>query len=79
MANELSANVIRKLPTPATGNKIYYDSDVAGFGLRVTAGGARSFVLNFRTRQAGSAAIRSAVIQIGRPPMLARKRSGCAN
>ena len=50
MANELSASVIRKLPTPATGNKVHYDSEVKGFGLRVTAGGARSFVLNFRTR-----------------------------
>ena len=43
------ASVIRTLPTPATGNKVYYDSEVAGFGLRVTAADARSFILNYRT------------------------------
>ncbi|RUV29190.1 DUF4102 domain-containing protein, partial [Mesorhizobium sp. M1A.T.Ca.IN.004.03.1.1] len=42
--------MIDKLPLPATGNKITYDDDVKGFGIRVTAGGARSFILNYRTR-----------------------------
>ncbi|EQB32262.1 hypothetical protein M529_10695 [Sphingobium ummariense RL-3] len=35
---------------PAKGNRITYDSDVKGFGVRVTAAGARSFILNYRTR-----------------------------
>ena len=45
----LTSSVIRTLPTPASGNKVYYDSEVAGFGLRVTANDARSFVMNYRT------------------------------
>jgi integrase len=44
----LSDAIVRKLPTPATGNKITYDSEVKGFGCRVTMAGARSFVLNYR-------------------------------
>ena len=48
-AKVLTSSVIRTLPTPATGNKVYWDSDVAGFGIRVTAKGARAFVLNYRT------------------------------
>jgi integrase len=45
---KLTDALCRKLATPATGNRIYYDGH--GFGLRVTAGGARSFVLSYRTR-----------------------------
>jgi integrase len=37
-----------ELEAPAKGSKIYYDDAVKGFGLRVTAAGARSFVLNYR-------------------------------
>lgn len=47
---KLNDTLIDKLPLPATGNKITYDDDVKGFGIRVTAGGARSFILNYRTR-----------------------------
>lgn len=47
---KLSDPEIKKLPTPATGNKITYDDEVKGFGVRVTAGGAKSFILNYRTR-----------------------------
>ena len=35
---------------PAKGSAITYDQEVKGFGCRVTAAGARSFVLNYRTR-----------------------------
>jgi integrase len=38
----------RKLAPPATGNRIYYEGH--GFGLRVTAAGARSFILSYRNR-----------------------------
>ena len=41
---------IRRIPTPATGNKVHYDDEVGGFGCRVTAAGARSFVLNYLTK-----------------------------
>jgi integrase len=33
---------------PPTGNRIFYDDEVKGFGVRVTAAGARSFILNYR-------------------------------
>jgi integrase len=46
----LTDRVVRDLPPPANGARITYDADVAGFGARVTAGGARSYVLNYRTR-----------------------------
>ena len=50
----LTDSLVRKLPPPAKGNSITYDSDVAGFGIRVTAAGARSFVLNYRRKADGT-------------------------
>jgi integrase len=55
---KLGEETIKKLPVPATGNKVFYFAgDVLqgaaaprGFGVRVTAAGARSFVLNYRIR-----------------------------
>src|SRR5215469_3345396 len=38
---------IRALPAPAAGAVITYDADVPGFGIRVTAKNARSFILNY--------------------------------
>lgn len=40
---------VKKLLPPAKGNRITFDGDVPGFGVRVTASGSRSFVLNYRT------------------------------
>lgn len=48
----LTDSVVRQLPVPLKGNKITYDADLKGFGCRVTAAGARAYVLNYRT-QAG--------------------------
>lgn len=50
MAQKLSDAIVKDLPIPPKGNKITYDSDVKGFGVRVTAAGARAFILNYRTR-----------------------------
>jgi integrase len=50
---KLSDNLLPKLPTPKRGNRITYDAAVKGFGARVTAAGARSFVLNYRRRSDG--------------------------
>ena len=50
LAKPLTNPIIRRLPAPAKGNVIHWDTEVAGFGIRVTAGDARSFVLNYRTR-----------------------------
>ena len=50
MATKLSDKLISNLPLPDTGNKVHYDTEVKGFGCRVTAADARSFILNYRTR-----------------------------
>ena len=55
---KLSEETIKRLPVPNTGNSITYFAGVMiqgakaprGFGVRVTAGGARAFVLNYRLR-----------------------------
>jgi integrase len=39
---------LKSLPLPAKGNRIWYDDQVTGLGLRITAGGAKSFVFNYR-------------------------------
>ena len=40
--------IVKALPKPAKGSRITYDAEVKGFGIRVTAAGARAFVLNYR-------------------------------
>jgi integrase len=49
MAQKLTPIVVRDLDAPLSGNRIEYDVDVKGFGVRITAAGTRSFVLNYRT------------------------------
>jgi integrase len=56
LGTRLTDKSIWTLPAPERGNRIYYDSAndrgkdwVPGFGLRVTARGVRSFILNYRT------------------------------
>lgn len=41
---------MKTLSPPVTGNRLYYDAEVRGFGVRVTYGGARSFVVDYRAR-----------------------------
>jgi len=53
MALRLTDRTVRGLPVPAAGNRIFYDDAVTGFGCRVTAAGARAFVLNYRRRSDG--------------------------
>jgi integrase len=48
--SKLTDTLIKRLPVPAEGYSITWDAQVAGFGARVTAAGARSFILNYRTR-----------------------------
>jgi hypothetical protein len=50
MASKLTDAVVKALPLPAKGSRIFYDLGVKGFGIRVTSAGARAFVLNYRTR-----------------------------
>ena len=49
MPERLTDKLAKTLPPPAIGNKLYYDTDVKGFAVRVTAAGARAFVLNYRS------------------------------
>ncbi len=58
MHAKLNEQAIKRLPVPAAGNRITYFAGVTiqgsraprGFGVRVTAAGARSFILNYRLR-----------------------------
>jgi integrase len=50
MAERLTDKLAKSLPLPKAGNRIAYDSEVSGLGCRTTAAGARSFVLEYRTR-----------------------------
>jgi integrase len=49
----LTDRIVAQLPTPPKGNRVSYDDAVRGFGARVTAAGARAFVLNYRRRSDG--------------------------
>jgi len=46
----LTDAIVRRLPLPQQGKRITIDADVPGFGARVTANGARSFILRYTTR-----------------------------
>src|SRR5262249_7661338 len=50
MSQKLTDSIVKTLPSPEIGNRITYDDDVKGFGVRVTKAGARAFILNYRTR-----------------------------
>jgi integrase len=70
MSSRLTDRMIGELPAPERGNKIYYDSPTEkgkdwtpGFGIRVTAAGAKAFVLSYRTT-----AGRDRRMTIGTPP-----------
>jgi integrase len=51
MTAKFDDRFVRELPAPAAGNRITYDrggkEPVRGFGIRVTAAGAKAFVLNY--------------------------------
>ena len=47
---KLTDKLVKDLPAPEGRNRIKYDSQLKGFGIRVTPAGAKSFILNYRTR-----------------------------
>ena len=53
MAQRLTDKAVKVLPAPERGNTIAYDIEVKGFGIRITAAGARAFVLNYRRKADG--------------------------
>src|SRR6516162_99160 len=48
MSQKITQKTILSLQSPAKGNRIQYDSEIPGFGVRITSNGAISFVLNYR-------------------------------
>jgi integrase len=48
MANKLKDPLVKTLAPPAKGNKVYFDAEVSGFGVRVTATGNKAFILDYR-------------------------------
>lgn len=50
LREKLSDQLVREAEPPAVGNRIIYDARLPGFGLRITAKGVRSFVLNYRCK-----------------------------
>jgi hypothetical protein len=54
MEQNLTQSAVTKLvkeEIPASGSAIIWDSRLGGFGLRLTAGGVASFVLNYRNAE----------------------------
>jgi integrase len=49
----LTDAAVKRLPTPAKGKEITLDDEVTGFGVRITAAGARSYILRYTVRGAG--------------------------
>jgi integrase len=44
----LTTRFVDSIPAPATGSITKWDAETKGFGVRITAGGARSFFINYR-------------------------------
>ena len=53
MATQLTDRTVKGLPLPRADKHIVYDDIVKGFGVRVTAAGSRSFVINYRRKADG--------------------------
>jgi integrase len=53
MGVKLTDQIVRSLPAPSKGNRITYDTEVLGFGARITASGAKAFILNYRVKATG--------------------------
>jgi integrase len=48
MSDKISEKIVKNLTPPKHGNRILYGSQIPGFGVRITAAGAISFILNYR-------------------------------
>jgi len=64
----ITSQVVSALKPPAAGNRIVWDRDLTGFGVRITAAGAISFILRYFING------RQRRYTIGRHPVLSPKR-----
>jgi len=48
MGSPITEKMAKKLQLPARGNRIIYDNQIRGFGVRITAAGAVAFLVNYR-------------------------------
>ena len=44
---KIDESLVKSLLPPPRGNRIIYDTDLPGFGIRITANGVKAFVLNY--------------------------------
>lgn len=47
-STRINDKLVRGLVAPEKGNRITYDGHLSGFGVRITAAGRKSFILNYR-------------------------------
>ncbi len=45
---QISQRVIKTLRTPERGNRVEWDGEIPGFGVRITSAGVKSFVISYR-------------------------------
>lgn len=48
MASKISQRTVKNLAAPEAGSRIVWDSEIKGFGVRVTAAGVASYILDYR-------------------------------
>jgi integrase len=47
MSEKITQRNVKQLTPPKHGNRVHYDKEIPGFGVRITSAGAVSFVLNY--------------------------------
>jgi hypothetical protein len=73
----LNDTAIKQLPAPEIGNRVVFDATVKGFGIRVTAAGAKAFVVRFGAIPiAGSGCSPSALSRTGAQGLRVTRPSG---
>src|SRR5215204_958816 len=53
MAEKITDKLAKTTAAPEKGSRLLWDDSVRGFGLRITAAGARSFIINYRRKADG--------------------------
>ena len=48
MGKRIVDKSIKKMAAPQQGNRIEWDAEIPGFGVRITASGVKSFILDYR-------------------------------